>query len=239
MASRSLSNEPSQPHAFPSAFFTNCRNFLFILSALTLRPCPSVIATPSGRFIPPKARGRRGFVHGEERRNGRAAQGLGSSESRRLTRCGEQLLLVFMRPILFALLAAIATTVPARSAGSLDDDVFGNYVGFTAGSAFKFRITRGLSISASYRVRGVPVRENYRLRESGRFTGIWRARGRLIGTVSGRATNSRRSINATGRARLSTGAQRRFSVRIRFGPGTVSIITRGAGGVFRSSGVKS
>jgi hypothetical protein len=138
-----------------------------------------------------------------------------------------------------ALLAAFALTVPAHSAGSFDGDVFGSYVGFTNGSAFRLRFSPGLAVSASYRFRGVPLRESYRLSGTGHFTGIWKARGRLIATVAGTWTNSPRSLKASGKARLSSGGQRHFSVRLQFGQGTVSVVTRASGGVVRSTGVKS
>jgi hypothetical protein len=141
-----------------------------------------------------------------------------------------------------AFLVALPAT-SADAAGGFDDDVFGRYVGFTGGSgngsSFKLQFTQSLQLSYSYRVNGVSVREIYRALESGGFVGILRARGRLLGTVSGTWTGSARSIHANGKVRLANGRQARFSSRIRFGQGTVSVATRAAGNVVRSSGVKA
>jgi len=152
-----------------------------------------------------------------------------------------------MKTLFFALFATVNLIValpstPAHAAGGFDDDVFGSYIGFRGGgsnkSVFQLQFSQSLQLSYSSREKGVLVREMYRVLESGRFIGIAKARGRIIATVSGNWTGTPRSINASGKARLINGRKRRFSSRINFGQGTVSVFTRGADGVVRSSGVK-
>lgn len=140
-------------------------------------------------------------------------------------------------------LASVFAATPTRAAGNFDNDVFGRYVGFMKGggaqSPFKLTFTRSLQLSYGYRLRGVAIREVYRALESGRFIGTIKARGRMIATVSGNWNGGPRSIKASGKTRLANGRQARFSSRVRFGQGTVSVFTRAGGNAVRSSGVKS
>ncbi len=143
--------------------------------------------------------------------------------------------------LVLVFLASLSLMPEAHSAKPFATDVFGTYVGFTSGaskSSFRLRFTPSLRLSYSYRLRGVSVRETYRAHGTGRFTGIAKARGRTIGVASGSWTNTARSIRASGRLTLPSGGSHRFSSRIKFGPGTVSVVTRAGGSAVRASGVK-
>lgn len=138
-------------------------------------------------------------------------------------------------------IASIFILPEAHSAKPFTPDVFGTYVGFTSGanrSSFRLRFTPSLRLSYSYRLRGVSIRETYRAHGTGHFTGIAKARGRTIGIASGSWTNTARSIRASGRLTLPSGRSHRFSSRIKFGPGKVSVVTRAGGSAVRASGVK-
>ena len=145
----------------------------------------------------------------------------------------------FFFPLFIAsLLINVLLPAPGHAAQSFDTDVFGTYVGFTNGNSFRLRFSSDLRISNKYRTKRIRVREDYRLLESGYFTGILRIRGRAAATMSGRWSNTPRSIRASGKVRAYTGKQQRFSIRMTFGPGTIAVTSRAAGSVIRASGVK-
>lgn len=152
-----------------------------------------------------------------------------------------------MKTLIFALLTAvhvIAFPFPAsaQDAEGFDEDVYGSYIGFMGGSSnessVQLQFSESLELAYNYRLKRVPVREVYRVMESGRFTGTVQSRGRILATVSGTWKESPRSIVATGKSRLSNGKRTRFSQKIRFGQGTVSVLTRTGKSALRFSGVK-
>jgi hypothetical protein len=106
-------------------------------------------------------------------------------------------------------------------------------------SAFNLRFTPTLRLSASYRIRRIPVREAYRFSPTGTFIGTARARGRLLATYSGTWSSSQRVIRANGTTRFQNGRTSHFAARIRFGTGTIQTVTRSGAGVVRASGVKA
>lgn len=147
--------------------------------------------------------------------------------------------------ILLAILVLGITHLPARAAGNLDGDVFGTYLGtLRASGPFRYRapvslnVTRAITITVRYRIRGAAVRERYFLAPSGSLSGKASLGGRRATKITGTWRSSARTITASGTSRIRGGGASRFTARVRFGADSVRTVFRSGRSLVRTSGLQ-